>query len=86
MQNPARETAETESSPSRGADGLLRTEEAAQLLGFSPRALEAWRCRGGSPRYLRAGRSIRYSRSDLHAWAESRVYSSTAEYDREEAS
>jgi excisionase family DNA binding protein len=86
MQNNVRKNSAGSDSGSASGDGLLRTEEAAQLLGFSPRALEAWRCRGGGPRYLRVGRSIRYRRSDLHAWAEARVYSSTAEYDREAVS
>jgi predicted DNA-binding transcriptional regulator AlpA len=59
---------------------LLRTDQAAEVLGFSPRALEAWRCRGGGPRYVRVGRSIRYRPSDLEAWTQARLCSSTSEY------
>jgi hypothetical protein len=61
------------------ADKLLRQEEAAQMLNLSPRALEAWRHRGGGPRFLRiSGRCIRYRLGDLHAWLVDRERSSTS--------
>ncbi len=37
------------------APGRLRTPEAAQYLGVSPRTLEAWRTRGGGPEYVKLG-------------------------------
>lgn len=79
------ETRTGDARPATKTEALLRTEEAAAVLGFSPRALEAWRCRGGGPRYLRVGRSIRYRPSDLDAWASARVFTSTSEYPREDA-
>ena len=64
-------------------DALLREREAAQLLGLTPRTLEAWRHRGGGPPFRRiSARTIRYHRGDLIRWTEQRQVSSTAEYPR----
>ena len=59
---------------------LLTECQAAQLLGFTPRCLQAWRQRGGGPMFVRiSARAIRYRRRDIIAWAESRLKSSTSE-------
>ena len=61
-------------------DALLRPEGAAALLGFTPRALESWRHRGGGPKFVRvSARAVRYQRSDLLEWAEERVRTSTSD-------
>lgn len=58
---------------------LLREPEAAAFLGFTPRALQAWRQRGGGPPFVRvSSRAIRYRRDDLIGWAESRLRTSTS--------
>ena len=57
--------------PLRSTSGarLLRTEEAAALLGYTPRTLAVWRHRGEGPPHVRInGRTVRYRRSDLEAW------------------
>ena len=42
-------------------DALLRPVDAAALLGFTKRALEAWRHRGGGPAFVRvSARAVRY--------------------------
>jgi predicted DNA-binding transcriptional regulator AlpA len=67
---------ETQSgSDTRGEGGLLlRTREAAKLLGMSPRALDAWRSAGRGPRFVRvSARCVRYRRRDLEEWAEARL-------------
>ena len=51
-------------------DRLLTEVQAADLLRLSARTLQAWRCRGIGPPFVRAGRAIRYRRRDLVAWAE----------------
>ena len=52
---------------------LLNAEQAAQYLGVAKQTLHNWRSSG---RYrlpcLRVGRLVRYRRSDLDAWLESR--------------
>ena len=61
-------------------DALLTTEQAAQFLNFTTRALEAWRIRGGGPRFVRISvRAIRYRRRDLLTWAEERLATSTSD-------
>ena len=45
---------------------LLTPEQAAKILRVKPRTLQAWRYRGGGPRFIKLGRrSVRYRRSDL---------------------
>jgi len=61
-------------------DALLRPAEAAALLGFTKRALEAWRQRGEGPVFVRvSARAVRYRRADLNAWAAARLQQSTSE-------
>lgn len=56
------------------------TEAAAgEYLALSARTLQAFRLRGGGPRYAKIGRAVRYARADLDAWARSRLVRSTAE-------
>lgn len=58
---------------------LLTTDEAAELIGWAPNTLEKKRVTGGSPPYLKLGRSVRYREEDLHDWLSARVVSSTSE-------
>lgn len=53
---------------------LLTREEAAEYLGLKPQTLAKWACRGryGVP-FIRLGGLVRYRRSDLDAWLESRT-------------
>ena len=56
---------------------FLDTRQAAQYLDLQPATLEAWRCRGGGPIYLKLGRSVKYRLSDLDAWVHSRLRENT---------
>ena len=47
---------------------VMTTEEAAELLGISARTLEAMRARGHGPRFIRVGRLVRYTKSDMEAY------------------
>jgi predicted DNA-binding transcriptional regulator AlpA len=61
-------------------DRLLNEKEAAEFLGYSIRALQNWRLRGGGPRFVKvSSRSVRYRRRDLLAWIEEHLRSSTSE-------
>jgi hypothetical protein len=52
-------------------DTLLTTEQAAELLSFDKRTLDAWRSRGSGPDFVRvSARAIRYRRCDLIFWIE----------------
>jgi excisionase family DNA binding protein len=58
---------------------FLTTQEAAEFLKLQRATLEAWRCRGGGPRFVKLGRAVRYHRDDLSRWVESRTRSNTSE-------
>ena len=60
----------------------LNTAETAEYLDFSRKQLEAWRVRGGGPRYAKIGRSVRYRRVDLDAFVEERLVTSTSDEGR----
>ena len=59
---------------------LLTESEAAKLLRFTPRFLQARRVRGDGPAYVSvSSRAVRYRRSDLVVWIEERVRTSTSD-------
>lgn len=61
------------------AERLINEQEAASFLGFSVRALQNWRLRGGGPEYVRVSRrSVRYRRRDLIGWADARLEAHTS--------
>ena len=51
---------------------LMTAREAGQLLGMSHRTLAHHRMTGRGPAYYQFGRTVRYRRSDVIAWAEGR--------------
>jgi predicted DNA-binding transcriptional regulator AlpA len=60
-------------------DRLINESEAAAFLGYSIRALQNWRVRGGGPNFVKvSARSVRYRRRDLTAWAENHLRSCTS--------
>lgn len=61
-------------------DRLINEKVAAEFLGYSVRALQNWRLRGGGPRFVKiSARSVRYRRRDLLAWIEEHLRSNTSE-------
>lgn len=58
---------------------LMSESEAAAYLTLQPSTLRAWRYRGGGPRFVTLGRSVRYRVIDLDAWLAGRVVSNTSE-------
>jgi hypothetical protein len=58
---------------------LLTTAEAAAHLRLSPRTLEAWRLRGGGPRYCKLGDRVLYTQRDLNAWLDTQTRTSTSD-------
>ena len=58
---------------------ILNPKEAAQHLKVSKRTLEAWRYRGGGPKYLKiSARCIRYSFADLQEWLSGKISEHTS--------
>jgi excisionase family DNA binding protein len=61
------------STTSSAANALLTGDDAAEILGCSPRTLASWRLSGDGPKFVAVGRLIRYRRSDLEEWLQSRT-------------
>ena len=58
---------------------MLRVPEAATHLGVSVSYLNALRCRGGGPIFVRMGRAVAYHPDDLEAWLAARRRTSTSD-------
>ena len=54
---------------------LLRTPQAAKLLGVSISTLEHMRSYGIGPDYTRVGRQVRYRIADIHAFLDANTVS-----------
>ena len=63
---------------------MFRTNEAAGYLGLTKSTLEAWRCRGGGPVFIKLGKAVRYRREDLDEFINSRARTNTSQVDGEE--
>ena len=62
---------------------VLRTPEAARVLGLSSSTLEKMRLTGDGPPFVRLGaRAVGYAVDDLCAWLQSRRSSSTSDAGR----
>lgn len=61
-------------------DRLITERDAAYFLGYTMRALQNWRLRGGGPAFVKVSkRSIRYRRRDLLTWVESKLAEHTSQ-------
>lgn len=58
---------------------LLTEGQAADVLSISVRTLQAWRVRGGGPRFVAVGRAVRYRNAELIDFVESRTRTSTSD-------
>ena len=71
------------SEPASASDywqALIYEKAAADFLGVKDRTLQAYRHRGGGPRYIALSRRcLRYRRIDLRLWVEARMRASTSE-------
>lgn len=56
--------------PPTDAVELLTPAEAAAATKIPQKTLEAWRCQGCGPRYVKLGRAVRYRSADLLSWIE----------------
>ncbi len=58
---------------------MFRTKEAAGYMALKKCTLEAWRCRGGGPVFVKLGKSVRYRKEDLDAFVGARTRTSTSQ-------
>jgi hypothetical protein len=68
-----------QTAPAGPDQEFMKEEAAAALLNLSIRTLQGYRHKGGGPRYHKFGRSVRYARADLLAWARSNRRRSTSD-------
>ena len=60
-------------------DPNLDEKETARFLKLKVKTLQAWRCRGDGPRFLKLGRAVRYRLSDIEAFVNERTRTSTSD-------
>lgn len=61
-------------------DRLINEHDAAAFLGYTVRALQNWRVRGGGPKFIKvSARSVRYRMRDLLDWIDNHTVTSTSD-------
>lgn len=60
-------------------DEFMSNDDAANLLGLSPRTLERFRLEGRGPKFFKFGRVVRYRRSITLDWAAAQLRTSTSD-------
>ena len=63
-------------------EALMSEGDAAKALALSPRTMEGKRLRGDGPPFVKLGGRVLYRPSDLAAWVEANVRTSTSEAGR----
>ena len=81
MPGTERQSMENSPYPTHHNDNL-NAPAAARYLGLATASLAKMRCIGGSPTFMRLGRTIVYSRADLDEWLNARRARNTIEGDR----
>lgn len=56
------------STSSAAAPAFITGDEVADLVRVHPATVRRWRAEGIGPRFVRAGRLVRYRRADVDAW------------------
>lgn len=69
-------------APATHPPTLYNTAEAAEYLRLSRSCLAKWRCGGGGPSFILAGRKVLYAKAVLDAWLDARVRTSTSDRGR----
>lgn len=57
---------------------FLDSDQAAEYLGLKRSTLEAWRCRGGGPKFVKMGRLVKYRFIDLENFVECQMRDHTS--------
>ncbi|MGX9353982.1 helix-turn-helix transcriptional regulator [Roseobacteraceae bacterium S113] len=63
---------QTSANQNSDLDAFINEKAAADFLCHSVRTLQKWRVSGNGPDFFKQGRSVRYRRRELIAWAEAR--------------
>jgi predicted DNA-binding transcriptional regulator AlpA len=65
----------------KGLPMNIRVQDVAALTGLSVSTLNLLRLKGGGPRFMRFGRSVRYKLAEVIHWMNRADYASTSEAD-----
>jgi predicted DNA-binding transcriptional regulator AlpA len=52
---------------------LVTEQQAAAILTIRVKTLQAWRVRGGGPKFVKVGRCVRYAEHDIEEYIEART-------------
>jgi len=63
-------------SPSRS---MWTERQLAEFLGVSMRTVQAWRQRGGGPKFQKVASAVRYAPNDVECWLATRTRLSTSD-------
>jgi predicted site-specific integrase-resolvase len=58
---------------------MFRTNDAAEYIGLTKATLEAWRCKGGGPVFVKYQRAVRYRKEDLDAFIQQSLQRNTSQ-------
>lgn len=58
---------------------LLSDRQVAEVMGIPAKTLQGFRYKGGGPKFIKVGRSVRYRAADVEAWLEANTKTSTSE-------
>ena len=63
---------------------MLNNEQAAAVIGCTPKTLNYWRHKGKGPKFVKFGThrnaGVRYDLADIEAWKEANTFASTSAY------
>jgi hypothetical protein len=77
--NPGPPGASATREPVTPMTQLLDEQQAAALLHVSIKSLQAWRSRGGGPRFVKVNRLVRYRTEDLQTFVLAALRTSTSD-------
>ncbi len=61
---------------------LVDESAVARQLECEVKTLQAWRCRGFGPEFVKIGRLVRYDPKKVESWVKSRMMTSTSDVGR----
>jgi predicted DNA-binding transcriptional regulator AlpA len=62
---------------------LLKEQKAAEWLDLAVKTLQKWRVQGGGPKFIKLGRSVRYTEEDLEEYIQTHRVPHTAAIDKQ---
>lgn len=57
---------------------FLTADDVAELIKVRKQTLAVWRIKGQGPTFIKAGRAVRYRRSDVDRWLDGRAMKHTS--------